>query len=93
MGAPDTIIFRMLNEQEGRDTLISRSQAKQILSRANHFKYIVLDFDGVLTIGQAFADETFRVFASNNPDIVITPTRTNQDIENMIARARRETEK
>src|SRR5438128_11193323 len=38
----------------GDDNLISRSQAKRLLSRFDRFKVVVLDFTGVASIGQAF---------------------------------------
>jgi len=46
----------------GEDNLISRSQAKRLLVRFERFKEIILDFENVESIGQAFADEIFRVF-------------------------------
>ena len=49
--------------QYGNDRLISRSQAKRVLARVELFKTVLFDFAGVETIGQAFADEVFRVFA------------------------------
>ena len=42
---------------------VSRSQARRVISNVEKkFKVIILDFDNVPTIGQAFADEIFRVF-------------------------------
>lgn len=65
--------------------IISRSQAKKLLSRFENFKYVVLDFEGIEFIGQAFADEIFRVFKNNNSDIDLSYINANQDIKNMIA--------
>lgn len=50
---------------------ISRSEAKRLLYGLDKFKEIILDFEGVKTIGQGFADEIFRVFKNAHPDIVI----------------------
>lgn len=72
----------------GDENLISRSQAKRLLTRFDRFKEIILDFKGVDTIGQAFADEIFRVFQKQNQQIHLTPTNTNEQIEKMISRAR-----
>jgi hypothetical protein len=33
----------------------------------------VLDFDGVETVGQAFVDEIFRVFALAHPQVQLVP--------------------
>jgi hypothetical protein len=70
----------------GNEQLISRSQAKRLLARLEPFKEVFLNFQGVDTIGQAFADEIFRVFKSEHPDIEILYVRTNKDVDNMIKR-------
>ena len=72
----------------GNENLISRSQAKRLLARIELFKVAVFDFENVPTIGQAFADEIFRVFASSHPDIEIYETHANPEVKGMIARAR-----
>ena len=66
---------------------ISRSQARRILSGLEAFKTITLDFNGVKTIGQGFADEVFRVWKLNHPRIEIIPQKTNENIRFMIDRA------
>ena len=66
--------------------LISRSQAKRVLARVELFKTVILDFHEVEVIGQAFADEIFRVFAIQHPDIEFVPMNTNSLIKRMIAR-------
>jgi hypothetical protein len=76
--------------QYGNDKLISRSQAKRVLSRVELFKVVVFNFEGVLTIGQAFADEIFRVFANAHPEIDLVAIRTNSEVKRMIATARQE---
>jgi DNA-binding transcriptional ArsR family regulator len=72
--------------QYGNDKLISRSQAKRVVSRLELFKTILFDFTGVPTIGQAFADEIFRVFAKEHPGIEIYPIHANSQVNRMIAR-------
>lgn len=69
----------------GDENLVSRSQAKRLLTRFERFKEIVLDFDNVDSIGQAFADEIFRVFVSQNPNIHLIPMNTNEQVRKMIA--------
>ena len=69
----------------GDDQLISRSQAKRLLTRVDRFKDVVLDFKGVSMIGQGFADEVFRVFSVNHPDVHIHPIRANAEVKRMIA--------
>ena len=72
----------------GNENLVSRSQAKRLLSRFERFGEIILDFKGVSTIGQAFADEIFRVFRQDHPDINIYPINISSQIKRMINRAR-----
>jgi len=74
--------------QYGDDKLISRSQAKRLLSRVDRFRSVVFDFRGVETVGQAFSDEIFRVFAQAHPDIEITPINATPQVQQMINSAR-----
>ncbi len=71
----------------GDDQLVSRSQAKRMLARVDRFKVVVLDFSEVERIGQAFADETFRVFANAHPEIELVAVHTATAVDQMIARA------
>ncbi|HYO47306.1 MAG TPA: DUF4325 domain-containing protein [Gemmatimonadota bacterium] len=73
----------------GDENLVSRSQAKRVVARLERFREVVLDFDGVSTIGQAFADEIFRVFGSANPEIHLVCINASHEVEQMIKRARR----
>lgn len=72
--------------QYGDEKLVSRSQAKRLLERVDRFKTVILDFTGVETIGQAFADQVFRVFASEHPQIQILEIRANEEVKQMINR-------
>ena len=73
--------------QYGDDRLISRSQAKRVLARVDLFSTVLLDFRDVPTIGHAFADEVFRVFRREHPDVSIVPINDNPEVKRMIARA------
>lgn len=81
-----TIVPVQLALYEG-DRLISRSQARRILNRVERFRYVILDFQGVDSIGQAFADEVFRVFALAHPEIEISSVNIVEDVSKMINRA------
>ncbi len=65
---------------------ISRSQARRILSGLDKFKTVILDFKGVETVGQGFADEVFRVWKLNYPKINIIAQNANENISFMINR-------
>jgi hypothetical protein len=41
------------------------------------FQEVILDFRKVKSIGQAFADEVFRVFPSHHPSITVHPENAN----------------
>ncbi len=66
---------------------ISRSQARRVLSGLNKFKTIILDFKNIETVGQAFADEVFRVWQNHHPTIKIIYQNANENILFMIKRA------
>ncbi|MEX2033184.1 MAG: DUF4325 domain-containing protein [Candidatus Colwellbacteria bacterium] len=69
---------------------ISRSQARRVLSGLEKFKIILLDFDRVPVVGQAFADEIYRVFQNKHPRILIQETNMNEGVKFMVERARNE---
>ncbi len=71
----------------GDEHLISRSQAKRLLQRVDRFRSVVLDFDQVNSIGQAFADEIFRVFANAHPEVELIPVHAVPEVQQMIRRA------
>jgi hypothetical protein len=60
----------------------------RLLARIELFKMVVFDFKDVPSIGQAFADEIFRVFAMSHPDIQMHETHANSEVKRMISRAR-----
>lgn len=70
----------------GDDNLISRSQAKRLLARVELFRIVILDFKEVPTIGQAFADEIFRVFTNQHPEVQLLHAHANSEVKRMIER-------
>jgi anti-sigma regulatory factor (Ser/Thr protein kinase)/biotin operon repressor len=71
----------------GDDNLVSRSQAKRLLARVDRFKIVMLDFSGVTSIGQAFADEVFRVFKAKHGEVQLLPIHASSEVRRMISRA------
>lgn len=65
---------------------ISRSQARRVLTNLEKFKSIIFDFDKVPMIGQAFADEIFRVFYERHPEIKLQAINMNEGVKFMIDR-------
>jgi hypothetical protein len=69
----------------GEEKLISRSQAKRALARVERFKSVVFDFAGIEMIGQAFADEIFRVWAKAHQDVRCVVIDASPEVRKMIA--------
>lgn len=71
----------------GNEKLVSRSQAKRLLTRIERFQYVIFDFEDITSIGQAFADEIFRVYANKHSDITLIPDKMNEEVKGMVDRA------
>ena len=92
MNAPEDYDFSktivpMKLAQIGDEQLVSRSQAKRLIARFDRFKTVVLDFTDVESIGQAFADELFRVYAVAHPQVELLPMHMTPQVERMWLRA------
>ncbi len=71
----------------GDDNLVSRSQGKRLVARFERFREVILDFAGVSMIGQAFADQVFRVFVLDHPEVQLMWFNANPEVTRMIRRA------
>ena len=49
--------------------------------------FFFLDFAEVANIGQAFADEIFRVFANEHPEVELVAMHAASEVQQMIRRA------
>lgn len=67
---------------------VSRSQARALLVGLEKFKKVMLDFSGVKEVGQAFADEIFRVFNLAHPEVEVEYQNANEAVEFMIKLAK-----
>lgn len=76
----------ILAKYEG-ENLVSRSQARRLLTRVERFSEVMLDFKGISEIGQAFADEIFRVWAREHPAVRILSMNMSSDVEKMMRHA------
>ena len=82
----DTTIVPVKLFDEG-EIWISRSQAKKLLSGLEKYKKIIFDFAGIEVIGQAFADEIFRVFNIHHPHIELEPINMSESVKLMVEHA------
>lgn len=62
---------------------VSRSQAKRICNRLEQFKEVILDFEGLEWMGQAFAHQLFVVYQNEHPDMILTPVNMNEEVKKM----------
>ncbi|MBK7642982.1 MAG: STAS-like domain-containing protein [Planctomycetes bacterium] len=76
-----------LATQEGT-VLFARSQAKRVMARCGQSRNVTLDCSGVETIGPAFADEIFRVYANAHPEIELRWVNAVPEVEGRIRHAR-----
>ena len=63
---------------------VSRSEARRLLRGLEAFREIVVDFAGVLQVGQGFCDEVFRVYPQAHPDVRVTWEHAVPAVEAMI---------
>lgn len=63
---------------------MSRSDARRLATGFENLREIVLDFSGVRGIGQGFADELFRVWATQHPDANLVTINVNGPVQMMI---------
>jgi anti-sigma regulatory factor (Ser/Thr protein kinase) len=82
-----TVVPVRLAQYEG-EALLSRSQAKRLMLRVENFRTVMLDFEGVQSVGPAFADEIFRVYKNEHPKVDLLPINTSEEVKKMINRAK-----
>ena len=58
--------------------------ARRVLKDAEGYKELVIDFRGIEFMGRGFADEVFRVFQEEHPEITITPLHASTSMLAMI---------
>ncbi len=66
---------------------VARSQARRLCMRLDGFKEAILDFDKVDMMGQGFADEVFRIYHNEHPDVILTPVNMNDFVYRMYMHA------
>jgi anti-sigma regulatory factor (Ser/Thr protein kinase) len=68
---------------------VSRSEAKRLVHNLERFREVVLDFKGVEGVGQGFADEVFRVWHREHPEVRLIAVNMRDPVQFMVERARR----
>ncbi|RZK99688.1 MAG: DUF4325 domain-containing protein [Rubrivivax sp.] len=64
--------------------LDSRSQARRAAARLQQFSHARIDFSGVTDIGHSFADELFRVFAGQHPELQLVAENMSPKVANLV---------
>lgn len=85
LGFNSTYVPVLLAKYDG-EQLVSRSQGKRLLARLDRFTEVYLDFQGVASLGQSFADEIFRVYACQHPEIRLHWINAEAAVTQMIQR-------
>ena len=67
-----------------RRDYVSRSEARRLMHNLEKFSEVELDMRDVRNVGQGFADEIFRVFASAHPDVEIRATNISKAVGAML---------
>ncbi|HEX6707532.1 MAG TPA: DUF4325 domain-containing protein [Albitalea sp.] len=70
-------------------SLESRAQARRVGARLHEFRRAEVDFSGVSAIGHGFADELFRVFASQQPELALVPVNMAPAVASLVESVRR----
>lgn len=65
---------------------VSRSEARRLLAGLERFDEIVIDFRGVVEVGQGFVDEVFRVWPEQHPGHTVEPANMAGPVEAMVRR-------
>ena len=73
------ILVRLLQAE-----YISRSEARRLTANLHKFRKVALDFKGVRSVGQGFADEVFRVFASRHAETTIEALNASPAVRAML---------
>jgi len=66
---------------------MSRSEAKRLMHGLDKFREVILDFRGVESLGQGFADEVFRIWVRDHPEVKVLAENMSEPIEFMVHRA------
>lgn len=66
---------------------VSRSEARRLTETLNHFDKVEVDFSGVTRVGQGFADEVFRVWATAHSRTRLIPVGMSPMVEFMVRRS------
>jgi uncharacterized protein (DUF1330 family) len=67
---------------------VSRSEAKRIAAGLERFRHVIVDFRGVEAVGQGFADELFRVWATAHPEVALEPMNMQPAVERVVRPSR-----
>ncbi|MEE4217731.1 MAG: ATP-binding protein [Xanthomonadales bacterium] len=71
------------------ERLMSRSEAKRLLSGLDDYSVLDFNFQNVVEVGQGFCDEIFRVYANRNPGKVLSYHGASDVVRYMIERSRK----
>lgn len=65
---------------------VSRSEAKRLMRGLERFRHVLVDFSGVVEVGQGFVDEALRVWPNQHPGTKVEPVGMTGPVEFMVRR-------
>lgn len=81
-------MVRVAELRVGNENLVSRQQVDLLLENFEPEGTILLDFEGIDRLGQAFAHQLFCVVAKTNPRISLSCVNVSPEVQTMIDWAR-----
>ncbi len=63
---------------------VSRSQARRVCANLEKFEEVILDFEGVEWMGQAFAHQIFSIYQKEHPEISLVSINMNNEVLKML---------
>ena len=78
-------MVRLIEEMDGA---VARSEARRLAETFEESAEVIVDFEGMEWVGQGFADELFRVWQNDHPDIRLDPVNMNESVRRFVEQAR-----
>jgi anti-sigma regulatory factor (Ser/Thr protein kinase) len=66
--------------------VMSRSEARRVSEGLERFEEVVIDFEGVTTVGQGFADQLFRVWQGDHSGTRLRPINMIPEVADLVRR-------
>lgn len=86
-GARPRVVIPVRLASRAEQSPTSRASARRLLERLETAGEVVLDFSGISAVGPAFADEVFRVFRREHPEVSLARVGASAAVERALRAA------